>query len=69
MTSNSIACEETPALNLQIIFRKLASSAMQYLLTSKLSNEKVDMKRTIEVNRPSTKHLLNNFLGQFFRKA
>ena len=42
---------------------------MQYLLTSKLSNEKVDMKRTIEVNRPSTKHLLNNFLGQFFRKA
>ena len=25
--------------------------------------------RTIDVNRPSTKQLLNNFLGQFFRKA
>ena len=41
-TSDSIACEETPALNLQIIFRKLACSAMQCLLMSKLSNEKVN---------------------------
>ena len=36
------ADQGTPALNLQIIFCKLASSAMQCLLTSKLSNEKVD---------------------------
>ena len=25
--------------------------------------------RTIDVNRPSTKQLLNNFLGRFLRKA
>ena len=24
---------------------------------------------TIEINRPSTKQLLNDFLGRFFRKA
>ena len=48
-TGDSIACEKTPPLNLQIIFCKLASSAMRCLLTSKLSSEKASRNlRTIK---------------------